>query len=281
MMDLETRLAALGIPYRIEIFDGSHEWPPEELVGRALGWMELQAIRRGAREKDPAFVESLWSEELAQARSLEVEGKLWRAWRAYGSTAADFEGLRDAGEATKKAAALAATEALQRDLKERRERDRRDREYLERAPRLFSGVGPEIHPDSVNQLLADLKVPDLKRQAWSKDAEERLAAERLLYAVYIQTGLYLPRTFMEKKQWDRAILFLQVAAEIDPESPRIPYRLATAYAGKGNVKKALESLAKAVVMKGTDLAEIQSDPALAPLREDPEYKLLVERLTKP
>ncbi len=80
---------------------------------------------------------------------------------------------------------------------------------------------------------------------------------------------------MEKKQWDRAILFLEAAAEIDPESPRIPYRLATAYAGKGNRKKALASLKKAVEMKGTDLAEIESDPAFAGLRQDPEYTALI------
>jgi tetratricopeptide (TPR) repeat protein len=83
---------------------------------------------------------------------------------------------------------------------------------------------------------------------------------------------------MERKQWDRAILFLQVAAEIDPESSRIPYRLATAYAGKGNRKKALEALKKALEMKGTDLEEIEGDPALAPLREDAEYKELVKEL---
>jgi tetratricopeptide (TPR) repeat protein len=278
MLDVEARLAAGGVPHRIEIFDGSHQWPPDELAGRSLGWLELQAMKRGTREKDPALIEGLWSEDLARARSLEAEGRLWRAWRAYRSAAADFAGLRDTAEAKKKAAALEAAEALQRNLKEREVRDRKDREYLERAPRLFNAVGPEVRPDSVSQLLADLQVPDLKRKAKSQDPEERLSAERLLYAVYIQTGLYLPRTFMEKKQWDRAILFLEVAAEIDPESPRIPYRLATAYAGKGNRKKALESLRRAVEMKGTDLAEVESDPALAPLREEAEYRKLVAEL---
>ncbi len=278
MLDLESRLAAAGLPHRLEIFEGSHEWPSEELVTQALGWLELQAMKRGTREKDPALVEALWQQDLARARALEAAGKLWRAWRTYRAAAADFEGLRDASAAKEKAAAIEAGEGFRRELERRAERDRRDREYLERAPRLFNAVGPELRPDSVSQLLSDLQIPDLKRKAKSQDPEERLSAERVLYTVYIQTGLYLPRTFMEAKQWDRAILFLQVAAEIDPESPRIPYRLATAYAGKGNRKKALESLRKAVEMKGTKLAEIESDPALAPLREDAEYKRLVAEM---
>jgi tetratricopeptide (TPR) repeat protein len=280
MMDVEARLAAAGVPHRLEVFDGSHEWPPDELAGRSLGWLELQAMKRGTRPKDPALIEALWSEDLARARALEAEGWLWRAWRAYRAAAADFAGLRDVSAAKEKAAALAAGETLRRELERRAERDRRDREYLERAPRLFNAAAPEIRPDSVSQLLSDLQIPDLKRKAKGQDAEERLSAERLLYAVYIQTGLYLPRTFMERKQWDRAVFFLQVAAEIDPESPRIPYRLATAYAGKGNRKRALEALKQAVEMKGTELAEIERDPALAPLREEAEYRRIVAKLAK-
>ena len=280
LLDLESRLAAASLPHRLEVFEGSHEWPSAELVTQSLGWLELQSMKRGTREKDPALVEALWQEDLARARALEAAGKAWRAWRTWRAAAADFDGLRDASAAKEKAAAI-ADEAFRRGLERRAERDRRDREYLERVPRVFNAIGPEIRPDSISQLLSDLQIPDLKRKEKSQDPEDRLAAERVLYAVYIQTGLYLPRSFMEKKQWDRAILFLQVAAEINPESPRIPYRLATAYAGKGNRKKALESLRKALEMKGTDLEEIEGDPALAPLREDPEYKQLVKPHSSP
>lgn len=276
MLDLESRLAAAGIPHRVEVYDGSHQWPPDPLVTRALGWLELQAMKKGTRPKDPALIDALWNEDLSRAQALRSEGRLWRAWRAYRAAESTFAGLRDTSEAAKKIAELAATEALRRDLKEREARDRRDREYLERAPRVFNAVPTELRPDTLSTLLSDLQIPDLQRKAKSQDTEERLAAERLLYAIYIQTGLYLPRTYMEKKQWDRAILFLQAAAEIQPDSPRIPYRLATAWAGKGNRKKALESLKKALEMKGTDRAEIENDPALAPLREDPEYRKLFE-----
>lgn len=278
MLDTESRLAAAGIPHRIEIYEGSHQWPPEDLVTRALGWLELQAMKKGTRPKDPALIDALWAEDLVRARVLLVEGKMWRAWRAHRDAESTFSGLRDVSGATGGAAKLAAADALRRDLKEREARDRRDREYLERAPRLFNAVPTELRPDTLSTLLTDLQIPDLQRKAKSQDAEERLSAERLLYAVYIQTGLYLPRSLMEKKQWDRAILFLQAAAEIQPDSPRIPYRLATAWTGKGNRKKALESLKKALEMKGTDRAEIESDPALAALREDPEYRKLLAAL---
>lgn len=278
LLDTDARLTALGIPHRIEVYDGSHQWPSEDLVTQALGWIALHEMKRGVREKSPALVDTLWTEDLARARSLEEAGRLWRTWRIYKAMAADFEGLRDTKEIREKIAVLEATETLKRDLREREARDRRDREYLERIPRFFGAAGTEIRPDSLSQLLSDLEVPDLKKRETSQDLEERLAAQRLLYAVYIQTGLYLPRAAMERKQWDRAILFLEVAAQVDPDSPRIPYRLATAWAGRGNRKKAIESLEKAVERKGTDLAEIEKDPAFASLREEEGYKKLIARL---
>ena len=278
LLDTDARLAALGIPHRIEVYDGSHQWPPEGFVTQALGWIALQEMKRGTRERSPALIEALWAEDLARARALEDAGRLWRAWRVYKAMAADFEGLRGTGEIREKIATLEASETLKRDLREREARDRRDRGYLERIPRFFSAAGPEVRPDSLSQLLSDLQVPDLKTREKSQDPEERLAAQRLLYAVYIQTGLYLPRAALERKQWDRAILFLEVAARVDPDSPRIPYRLATAWAGKGNRKKAIESLEKAVERKGTDLEEIEKDPAFDSLREEEGYRKLVARL---
>jgi hypothetical protein len=278
LLDTEAKLAAEGLPHRVELFDGSHQWPPDALVTQALGWLELQAMKKGTRPRDPALVEALWNEDLARARSLEGAGRLWRAWRVWRAAAADFRGLRETSEAEKKAAAIEASEPFRKMLKEREARDRRDREYLERIPRLFNAVPAEVRPDSLSQFLADLQIPDLKKRAKSEDAEERLSAERVLYAVYIQTGIYLPRAAMERRQWDRAIFFLQVAAEVNPVSARIPYRLATAWAGKGNRKKALESLEKAAEAGGTDLEEIETDPALASLRGDEEYKELVARL---
>jgi predicted esterase len=278
LLELDARLEELGVPHRIEVFDGSHEWPPEELVTLGMGWLELLAMRDGRRAPDAALVEPLWSADLAKAREHEVAGRLWAAWRAYKALAADYRGLRDTADPERKAAALGKSEALQRDLRERARRDQRDREALARAPAVFEAAGLEPRPGGVQKLLADLDVPQLQARKAASDADERKSAERVLYAHYMQAGIYLPRAAMEAGQWDRAILYLQTAAAINPESPRIPYRLATAYAGKGDREAALAALAKAVEMKGTNLEEIESDPALAALRGEAAYRALAAKL---
>ena len=279
LRDLEEKLASAGLPHRLEIFSGSHQWPPEDLFTRAVAWMEVQAMRRGLRAKDPALVEELWSEDLGRARSLERGGRLEAAHALYSALVRDFAGLRDPAEAGKEAARVEASGAfrLQREL--RRVRDRRDREYLEKVPRLFKEAPGQPTPDHVSQLIADLKIPELKKKAKSDpDPEERLSAERVLYAVYIQTGLYLPREYSSLGQYDRAILFLEVASEIDPEVPHIPYRLATAYAHKGNRRRALDYLEMSVQKGWTDLDALESERAFDPFRKSGQYLRIVQQV---
>lgn len=278
LLELEGKLAATGAPHRIEIYEGSHEWPPEVLVARAMGWLELLAMRQGRREKDAALVEALWAEDLARARELEAAGRLWRAWRDYRALAADFAGLREVAEAERKVAALEAGEAFRRDREAHGRRNVRDVALLARAPAVFDAAALELRPGAVDKLLADLEVPALRARKTAEDPEERLSAERVLYALYIQTGLYRPREAMAEKLWDRAIFFLETAAAIDPTSGRIDYRLATAHAGKGDVERALIALEKAFTMGATDIAEIESDPVLAPLRGIEGYRALLTKL---
>lgn len=279
LRDLQEKLEAAGLPHRLEIFAGSHQWPPEELFTRSLGWMELQAMKRGLRGKDPAVIEALWSEDLARARALEAAGQLDEAQALYAALVRDFAGLRETGDAGTEAARLAASEAFRRERDARQERDRRDREYLEKVPQIFKEAPGQPTPDHVSQLLAGLRIPELKKKARTDpDPDERLSAERVLYAVYIQTGLYLPREYGSLGQYDRAILFLQVASEIDPDVPHIPYRLATAYARKGNRRRALDYLEISARKGWTDLTALESERAFDPLRKTEQYRRIVNQI---
>ena len=279
LRDLQEKLESAGLSYRLEVFAGSHQWPPEELFTRALGWMELIAMRRGVRAKDPALIDELWTEDLARAHALEVGGKLEASHGLYTALVRDFTGLRDTAKAAEGAARVGTSNGFRLQREMRLARDRRDREYLERVPRLFDEAPGEPTPDHVSQLLAELKILELKRKAKNDpDPEERLSAERVLYAVYIQTGLYLPREYGSLGQYDRAILFLQVAETIDPDVPHIPYRLATAYARKGNLKRALDYLEISAQKGWSDPGALEAERAFDPFRNKEQFRRIVQQV---
>ena len=280
MLDVEARLAAAGVPQRLEIVAGSHEWPPAAVVGRAFGWLELQGMRERRRAHDPELVAALWAEELELARARDAASDLLGAERAWRGMATAFAGLHDTTVAAAHQAELVARPEF---VEARRADDRRlqrDRTYLERDPALLHGAwgdSPEVAP-----LLAALDVPALQRRAKADpDPAERLSAERLLYAVYIQAALYLPRTFNDAGEHRRALFYLQVAAAIDPEVPHVPYRQAVTWALLGNRREALRALERAVELGWDSPAVAEEEPAFGELRADPRFAALVERMRRP
>lgn len=274
VMDLDEQMSTLGLHHRIEIFPGSHEWMPEDLATRALGWMEIQAMRKGLREKDPGLIAELWSADLERARALETAGDVVEAHRLYAGLASDFAGLHEGvAEVTKKAAEIAASETYKKERKVRQERNQRDKEYVAAAPRALS-LG------DLPQALTQLRIKELKKQADSSDKQENLSARRLLNTVLVQTSYYLPEMFTSQGQHDRAVFALSIATEIAPDNAENWYRLAASHARKGAKKRALENLRKAVEKGWADLPRLEGEAAFASLRQDKGYQELVAEIGK-
>jgi predicted esterase len=278
MVRLEEKMASLGLPHHLEVFPGLHDWPPEEIATAALGWMELQAMKAGLREKDPALVEALWKEGFERARAHEVAGDPVAAQRAWAALAAGFTGLRETSPAAARAAELGTSEAVRREVEERRQRLARDEEYLKRAPGVLGATTPEGLPVPLGWILGELRIPELKsRAAAEEDSDERSSARRLLATVGVQAGFYLPRMYGQRGDWNQAIRMLSIAAEIRPEDPGVWYQRAAAHARAGFHKRALADLETALKTGWKDLDRLRADPAFEALREDAAFR----RLTAP
>ena len=283
MLDLEKKLAALALPFRIDVFTGDHAWPPPELAARGIGWLELRAMQRGLREKDAGLVDALWAEDLAQARTAEAAGRGVDALRAWSAMRSSYAGLHDTAEAERKAAELAASAAVQREIAQREERIRRDKAYIAEAPRIFSRAmsgGPDAPPPTAARIAAELKIAEWKKRAASADVEESLSAQRVLNTLSGQTGFYLPTLYIERKEWDNAILMLSVAAEIRPDNSGIWVSIAKTNARKGKAgrKRALEALEKAVALGWTNRALIDGEPVFDELRQDKRFQEIVGKM---
>lgn len=279
MLDLEDKMNEVGFVHRIEPFAGAHQWPPEELARHAVGWMELQAMKQGRRARSPQIVEALWAADRERARAAEAAGHRVDARHTWGAMAADYAGLHDTAEAEAEAASLAASPAFQKEARERDVRDKRDRTLLAHAPEVFARVEPGKDPVTVAQLAGELKIPELTERAASPDLEERLAAGRVLNTYLVQTTFYLPRDYVEKKQYDRALFMLSLGAEITPRDPGLWAQIAAVHArqGKAGRKRALETLRKAADL-GLATPAALDDPAFASLRADAGYRQILAQV---
>jgi tetratricopeptide (TPR) repeat protein len=98
-----------------------------------------------------------------------------------------------------------------------------------------------------------------------------------LFIGFFEQGLGLLQT--EKRYADAATYF-RLASEMNPDSPGIYFYLAWAYAGKGDKKKALQSLSQAIDKGFSDLAAISDNKAFDQIRNDPQYQKSVASLKK-
>ncbi len=272
MRALDADLEAAKAAHRIAFFDGAHDWPPPAVASEAVAWMELGAMKAGARARDDALAASLLASQLLRADALAAAGSQAEAYLGYAHAAEDFRGLANVGPAAEKAVALGGSASVRRILGDAARRDDRDRGALRvMAQRLRACLRePDIPPAAA--VAAELGVATLKRRAASGPPEERLSAERLLANLRVQTSFYLPEELLAKKDWAHARLALAVAAEIDPDDPRVYYNLASADARSGQGKRARRELERAVEKGFRRFELLDEDPDFAALRTDPDFR---------
>ena len=67
-------LNQLGITNKLLHFHGRHQWPPKEVIYRALAWHHLQAMKKGIINEDKPLIDELYQLELAQLDTLNQAG---------------------------------------------------------------------------------------------------------------------------------------------------------------------------------------------------------------
>jgi len=274
LRDLREKLKALGAIARIEEFDGEHQWPPANVCGDAVEWMELEAIKSGVIRDPGGMLDAMYGRRIERARALESEHPA-DALAEYRSVEADFSGARDVSVAREAAQRLEKLPATLLETEERRrwfaEEDRARGEMLPVWAEIRSGL-----PVSLSRLAQELHIHELRAKAARRPvSEESLATSRLLGEISVQTSFSLAEGYRKEKDRSREILCLSIAAEARPESPYSWYNRAAAYAAGGEREKALDDLSTAVSRGFAQADALESDPDFETLRSDRRYRELL------
>ena len=182
---IDDQLAKSGATRRVEFFDGGHQWPPADLTLRALGWMEVVAMKEGRRPRDVALANSILAEDMARARGLEERGLLSEAWQSYRSIADSYSGVVDVADATARKRVIEA-DARFKNLRKLEERtDRREREAAGALGRLQSKLTTESEPLLAGPVRASLDLDSLEKAARG-DSYQAASAQRSLALIRVQ-----------------------------------------------------------------------------------------------
>src|SRR5436190_14636882 len=131
------RFRSTRVPFRVVAFDGPHGWPPPDVCGDALDWLELRAMLGGRRAIDSGWVRARLAGELARAAELERLGRWADAVRLDEAIGRDSARWPEAREATDRASALRRSPVLAQYEAEVRRLAERDRRQGRELPKVF------------------------------------------------------------------------------------------------------------------------------------------------
>jgi len=118
MIRLDADLDGAKVPHRVLFYEAPHQWPDPETCGRAVGWMEITAMKQGTRNKDEAVIDEMMGKELENASALKASGKVFWAAQQYEAVSQLFDGLRDPGIAAAEAGRIQRTREFAQFLKQ-------------------------------------------------------------------------------------------------------------------------------------------------------------------
>ena len=196
-------------------------------------------MKGGRAPRDEAVIDRLLGDWLGGARSLAAAGKPFAAWHRFDEVARDFAGLRDVSEAREAAEQLKALAPVADRLAQRGQitswEEARRREVGEIVGPLQargSIPGPQLKARG-EELIHKLQ----RAAADGPESEQALAARRVCAVFGSFLSFYLPRDFLARGDYARAIMPLELAVEIRDDNPTAWYNLACAHA-QGRLEEA-------------------------------------------
>lgn len=256
---LDGELTDRRAAHRIVIFAGGHEWASAGLLAEGVEWLEIQAMRTGARAKDEAVIRAALQRRLGGLESKPAG----EAWAEMKSIAADFNGLVDTAEYERKTKAMAA-------LSEVKEWQKSERAWAKREDSLVSkldGLAAGGSTNEIRKIAAELR----KQADAPEDTAERRMVRRAIGGIMI-SGRESLRTLFEQEAYAKAISSLELMAALRPGQSRTLFDLARACALHGEKKRALDALRQAAAAGFSDAMRAETDPAFARMKKEPVFQ---------
>jgi tetratricopeptide (TPR) repeat protein len=278
LRSLSERLYAAQATYRVEFFNGPHQWIPTSLAEKALAWVELRAIRAKRRVKDDAFIDRSFLERSAAADALVSQKKYVEAEAAFRSVVSDFDGLEDIRAAVENLRSISTSPEFKKAIKSEREEasdyERRSNEFYGFVQTLGRN---ESRQETLSQLLSAAQGIRTRSTA-TEDSASRRTARRVLDGVYISSVETASAAVQSGTRIDEALNFLELADAMRPKNASVSYLRAQIFAIDGQKKKALDALAKAVEFGLKDRERIESDKRFDSIRNMPEFQAILSKL---
>jgi len=286
MKNLDLAFDPSGVPHRFLFFEGVHGWPDQPLCERAVGWMEVMAMKGGLRPNDAKLAEAVVGRDLEEARSFEVAGRVYWAVDRLDAAGRLAEGLVDIPGLASRIEGLKARKEYGQFLNAEKKRDKRVDDFRSS----FGGAFGQVERDesgggaAVRAVLKEMGIGFLMKEAKNEKAlEDRSLASRLVFEFSFAAQARATELF-GKGEMIPAAAYLDLAIAACEEGlfreKYLYFNRARVAALTGDKKKALESLSAAVDKGLSDIDLLENTKELDPIRTTGRFREILEKARK-
>ena len=286
MKNLDLALDPSGVPHRFLFFEGVHAWPDPTSCARAVGWMEVMAMKGGLRPNAEALVEAVVGQEFDEARSFEDAGRAFWAVDRLEAAGNLAEGLVGIPDLAARIEGLKARREYGQFLSAEKRRDKRVGEFRSSFGRAFGLVEDDETGGgtAVPTALKEMGIGFLKKEAKNeKTLEDRSLASRLLFEFSFAAQTRATELF-GKGETARAGAYLDLAIAACEDGlfreKYLYFNRARVAALTGDKKRALDFLSAAVDKGLSDIDLLENTKELDPIRKTDRFREILEKARK-
>jgi len=286
MKNLDLAFDPSGVPHRFLFSEGVHAWPDQTNCARAVGWMEVMAMKRGLRPEDIKLAEAVVGRELEDARSFEEAGRVFWAVDRLEAAGRLAEGILEIFGLDARIEGLQARREYGLFLSAEKRRDKRVDEFRSSLGGAFGMVEEDEAGGgtAVPTALKEMGISFLKKEAKNeRTLEDRSLASRLLFEFSFAAQSRANDLF-QKDDLIRAAAYYDLAIAACEEGlfreRYLYFNRARVAAMTGDKKKALESLSAAVDKGLADIDLLENTKELDPIRKTDRFREILEKARK-
>jgi hypothetical protein len=264
VINTDRSLKRQGYERAMILFEGDHNWPPAEVAEEAFQWLDLVAMKNKSKPFDQAEINSIKTVYLTKINKLKDAGRIFESYELAERAMTVFSGLSDVNDLKTLGGELNKNPLYKEQLSEMVKTMQTEMGLQNTYAQAFVQKDTAWWSNEIKKLQDDA-VP----------VNEQLMQKRLLAYLGIMAYMISDRAVNEK-DIKGAEKYLEIYRTLEPENPEHVYLEAKRRMAMNENSKALSYLQLAVILGFNDEYRLYNDPVFAPLKDNPDFKALLD-----
>ncbi|NOX86715.1 MAG: hypothetical protein GXO86_12255, partial [Chlorobi bacterium] len=262
LKNLDRSLEGSGIRHFLRVYDGKHDWPPEQVMEDAFLFFQFEAMRKTQIPVDRKLVRK-FAEQNNDSVEKASNNRDWLGLAYWLNRAVVYlSGISDVEKEKEMLAKLKHNPQYQKHLQEELDMEKTEHELQQSYVRAMENRGKDWWVKNINELIRKAKNGNSK--------DQRLMNTRLLNYLSLVSYMYATRALRDNIT-EHADKYLTIYEMVDPDNPEVYYLKAVRFARLKKDKEALTELQKAAAHGFHEYSRMTQDKNFAGLKGDTAF----------